>query len=44
MKDLGKLHHFLGVTVEPGQAGLFLHQVFSFTSVSMPLISWRLPG
>jgi hypothetical protein len=26
MKDLGKLHHFLGVTVEPRQAVLFLHQ------------------
>jgi hypothetical protein len=26
MKDLGVLHHFLGVTVEPHPAGLFLHQ------------------
>jgi hypothetical protein len=26
LKDLGKLHHFLGVTVEPRQAGLLLHQ------------------
>jgi hypothetical protein len=28
MKDLGKLHYFyfLGVTVEPRQAGLLLHQ------------------
>jgi hypothetical protein len=26
MKDLVKLHHFLGVTVEPRQAGLLLHQ------------------
>jgi hypothetical protein len=26
MKDLGKLHHFLGVTIEPRQAGLLLHQ------------------
>jgi hypothetical protein len=26
MKDLGKLHHFLGVTVEPRQGGLLLHQ------------------
>jgi hypothetical protein len=26
MKDLGTLHHFLGVTVEPRQAGLLLHQ------------------
>jgi hypothetical protein len=26
MKDLSKLHHFLGVTVEPHQAGLLLHQ------------------
>jgi hypothetical protein len=26
MKDLGQLHHFLGVTVEPCQTGLFLHQ------------------
>jgi hypothetical protein len=26
MKDLGKLHHFLGVTVEPHQSGLLLHQ------------------
>jgi hypothetical protein len=26
MKDLGKLHHFLGVTVEPHHAGLLLHQ------------------
>jgi hypothetical protein len=25
MKDLGKLHHFLGVTVEPHQSGLLLH-------------------
>jgi hypothetical protein len=25
MKDLGKLHHFLGVTVEPCQSGLLLH-------------------
>jgi hypothetical protein len=25
-KDLGQLHHFLGVTVEPRQAGLLLHQ------------------
>jgi hypothetical protein len=24
-KDLGKLHHFLGVTVKPCQAGLLLH-------------------
>jgi hypothetical protein len=33
MKDLGQLHHFLGVTVEPRQT------VFSFTSASMPWIS-----
>jgi len=26
MKDLGQLHHFLGVTVEPRSSGLFLHQ------------------
>ncbi|XP_021321359.1 uncharacterized protein LOC110437291 [Sorghum bicolor] len=26
MKDLGRLHHFLGVTVEPHPAGLLLHQ------------------
>jgi hypothetical protein len=26
MKDLGQLHHFLGVTVEPHQTGLLLHQ------------------
>ena len=26
MKDLGALHHFLGVTVEPHPAGLLLHQ------------------
>jgi hypothetical protein len=26
MKDLGQLHHFLGVTVEPRQTGLVLHQ------------------
>jgi hypothetical protein len=26
MKDLGQLHHFLGVTVEPRQTGLLLHQ------------------
>jgi hypothetical protein len=26
MKDLGKLHHFLGVTVEPRQADRLLHQ------------------
>ena len=26
MKDLGQLHHFLGVTVEPRPSGLFLHQ------------------
>jgi hypothetical protein len=26
MKDLGVLHHFLGVTVEPRPSGLFLHQ------------------
>ena len=26
MKDLGTLHHFLGVTVEPHPAGLLLHQ------------------
>jgi hypothetical protein len=26
MKDLGVLHHFLGVTVEPHSAGLLLHQ------------------
>jgi hypothetical protein len=26
MKDLGVLHHFLGVTVEPRPTGLFLHQ------------------
>jgi hypothetical protein len=26
MKDLGVLHHFLGVTVEPHPAGLLLHQ------------------
>jgi hypothetical protein len=25
MKDLGQLHHFLGVTVEPRQTGLLLH-------------------
>ena len=25
MKDLGVLHHFLGVTVEPRSSGLFLH-------------------
>jgi hypothetical protein len=37
MKDLGKLHYFLGVTIEP------VRLVFSFTSVSMPLISWSVP-
>jgi hypothetical protein len=26
MKDLGVLHHFLGVTVEPRPTGLLLHQ------------------
>jgi hypothetical protein len=26
MKDLGPLHHFLGITVERRPAGLFLHQ------------------
>ena len=26
MKDLGQLHHFLGVTVEPRSSGLLLHQ------------------
>jgi hypothetical protein len=26
MKDFGTLHHFLGVTVEPHQSGLLLHQ------------------
>ena len=26
MKDLGQLHHFLGVTVEPHPSGLLLHQ------------------
>jgi hypothetical protein len=26
MKDLGELHHFLGITVEPRSQGLFLHQ------------------
>jgi len=26
MKDLGQLHHFLGVTVQPQPAGLLLHQ------------------
>ncbi|WVZ64430.1 hypothetical protein U9M48_013940 [Paspalum notatum var. saurae] len=26
MKDLGVLHHFLGVTAEPRPSGLFLHQ------------------
>jgi hypothetical protein len=26
MKDLGQLHHFLGMTVEPRQTGLLLHQ------------------
>jgi hypothetical protein len=26
MKDLGVLHHFLDVTVEPRPSGLFLHQ------------------
>ena len=26
MKDLGQLHHFLGVTVEPRPSGLFFHQ------------------
>jgi hypothetical protein len=35
MKDLGKLHHFLGVTVEPRQMSP-VRQVFSFTSVSNP--------
>ena len=25
MKDLGQLHHFLGVTVEPRPSGLLLH-------------------
>ena len=26
MKDLGQLHHFLGITVEPSPSGLLLHQ------------------
>ena len=26
MKDMGQLHHFLGVTVEPRPFGLLLHQ------------------
>ena len=26
MRDLGQLHHFLGVTVEPRPSGLLLHQ------------------
>jgi hypothetical protein len=25
MKDLGQLHHFLGVTVEPRPSGLLMH-------------------
>jgi hypothetical protein len=36
MKDLGKLHH-LGMTVEPRQTGLILHQCQS-------LISWSVSG
>jgi hypothetical protein len=35
MKDLGKLHHFLGVTAS---------LVFFFTSDSMRLISWSVMG
>jgi hypothetical protein len=38
MKDLGQLHHFLGVIVEP------VRLVFSFTSISMPWICWSVPG
>ena len=34
MKDLGQLHHFLGVTVEPRPSGLL------FTSGSTHLIFW----
>ena len=34
MKDLGQLHHFLGVTVEPRSS------VFSFTSGSTHSIFW----
>ena len=34
MKDLGQLHHFLGVTVEPARL------VFSFTSGSTHSIFW----
>ena len=34
MKDLGQLHHFLGVTVEPRPSGLL------FTSGSTYLIFW----
>jgi hypothetical protein len=26
MKDIGSLHHFLGITIERRPAGLFLHQ------------------
>jgi hypothetical protein len=38
MKDLGKLHHFLGVTVQ------HVRLVFSFTSASTPWIYWSVPG
>jgi hypothetical protein len=26
MKDLGELHHFMGITVERRSSGMFLHQ------------------
>jgi hypothetical protein len=36
MKDLGQLHHFLGVTVEPRQTGLLLHASMPWTYSSVP--------
>jgi hypothetical protein len=36
MKDLGVLHHFLGVTVEPHIAGLLLHQ----QQYTLDILAW----
>ena len=38
MKDLGQLHHFLGVTIEPRPSGLLLHQSSTHS------IFWSGPG
>jgi hypothetical protein len=39
MKDLGALHHFLGVTVERRPQGLFLHQR-QYTSTYLNALAW----